>query len=439
MKRILAAFLLIIATSGAKAQTFLESVYLSVDKGMEAVYAKGDTIRVFAETDRERPAVLKLFLNGKPQSENEVLLKAGRTEVFRVASDEAVALMFQLADKENRKDSTRVGAIVAPEDFRPGFEEPADFREFWEEQLRPLREQKMMRAKLTPVKVPGEDADKYRCYDLEIMVPLPGVRPARGYLALPKKAKKHSLPIAIYAHSAGPLTASYTKSSIQRAVSLAKRGGGAIALDINAHGILNGQDDAYYEAMEIELNGYAYWPVTGHEKFYFRGMFLRLVSALDYLCCLKEWDGKRVLVTGGSQGGAQCAALAGLDPRVTMVVVDVPALWDTGAILKGRASRLERWGVDTYAKEILPYYDACNFLRYYKGDLVVNVGLIDDICPPANVWATFNVCPAKSKVIHPCAWKAHSGRYSIPDREARSRLRHQMDRYQSADIDSFLR
>ncbi|MBO4426989.1 MAG: acetylxylan esterase [Bacteroidales bacterium] len=436
MKRAICIFAGLMAVCAAFGQSFLESVYLSTDKGIESVYAKGETIKVYADADRQVPALMKIYRNGKLQSAGEVQLQAGRTEVFSASYDEATALMILLANPSNLKDSTTVGAVVAPEEFLPGFDEPADFRDFWDGQLKRMRSQKM-KVKLIPVEVPGKDGEKYICYDLEINCL--DFRPARGYLALPRNARKHSLPIAIYAHSAGALTAPYTKASVQRAVSFAKKGGGAIALDINAHGILNGQDDAYYEALEKELNGYAYWPVTGHERFYFRGMFLRLVRALDYLCTRKEWDGKRVLVTGGSQGGAQSAALAGLDPRVTMVVVDVPALWDAGGILRGRASRLERWGVDTPAKDILPYYDACNYLRYYKGGLVVNVGLIDLICPPASVWSAFNVCPSESKVIHPCAWKGHSGKYSIPGREERSRLRQEMNKYQEDAIESYLR
>ena len=404
MKKLFCIFIGLLAIGSAYGQSFLESVSLSVDKGLEGVYAKGETIRVYADVDKETPALVKVYQNGQFKGVSEKVLPAGRSEVFSGSYDEAAALMIRLANPEDQNDSTTVGAIVAPEEFRPGFEEPADFRKFWRKQLKTMRKQKM-EVKLTPVDIPGKDDENYVCYDLEINCL--DFRPVRGYLAMPRNAKPHSLPIAIYAHSAGLLTASYTKATVKKAVSLAKSGNGAIALDINAHGILNGQDDAYYEAMEKELHGYSGRRVVDHESFYFRGMFLRMVRALDYLCSRKEWDGKRVLVTGGSQGGAQSAALAGLDSRVSMVVVDVPAMWDSGGILKGRTScwtkPLERDGLDSPAATIMPYYDACNFMRYYKGELVVNVGLIDLTCPPASVWSVYNVCPASSKVIHPCA------------------------------------
>ena len=438
MKRFLCFVIGLLAAGATFGQSFLESVRLYPDKGFEGVYAKGDTVKVFAEVDKETPALVKVYQNGQFMGVSETLLPEGRSEVFRGTYDEAAALMIRLANPSDQKDSTTVGAIVAPEEFLPGFEEPADFRDFWAKQLKTLRKQKM-RVKLTPVEVPGEDAGKYVCYDLEIGCL--DFRPVRGYLAMPKGARRRSLPIVIYAHSAGKLTAPYTKSTVKKAVSLAKSGSGAIALDINAHGMLNGQDEAYYEALQKELNGYSGWKVKDHETYYFRGMFLRMVRALDYLCSRKEWDRKRVLVTGGSQGGAQSAALAGLDPRVNMVVVDVPAMWDMGGMLKGRTScwskPLEREGIDSPAAKIVPYYDAANMMRYYKGKLVVNVGLIDLTCPPASVWSVFNICPASSKEIHPCAWKGHSGRYSVPTKEGRAQMRSTMGKYIDDAINAF--
>lgn len=440
MKKIICILFGLVAAVAAFGQSFLESIYLMPDKGLEAVYAKGETIKIYADAPEETPALVKVYRNGQFEGMSEITLQAGRTEVFSGSYDEAAALMVRLANPQDQNDSTTVGAIVAPEEFLPGFEEPADFRDFWKKQLKTLRRERM-KVKLTPVEIPGEDAENYVCYDLEINCL--DFRPVRGYLAMPRNAKRRSLPIAIYAHSAGKLTAPYTRATVTKAVSLAKSGNGAIGLDINAHGMLNGQDEAYYAALEEELHGYSGRTVTDHESFYFRGMFLRLVRALDYLCTRKEWDRKHVLVTGGSQGGAQSAALAGLDPRVTTVVVDVPAMWDTGGILKGRTScwtkPLERDGIDSPAATIMPYYDACNFMRYFKGDLVVNVGLIDLTCPPASVWSVYNVCPARTKIIHPCAWKGHSGKYSVPTKDERNRIRGIMNKYIDDAIDTYLK
>lgn len=389
MKKFISFTFALLVLGTAYGQSFLEDVHLSLDKGFEGVYAKGDSIKVFAEASCEKPAVVKIYQNGYFKEAREIRIPEGKSEIFSGSFSEATALMFRLSDPANPKDSTTVGAIVSPEDFTPGFDEPKDFRRFWRKQLRQMRKQKM-EVKLTPVAIPGKDSLEYVCYDLEVSCITS--RPVRGYLALPLNAAPHSLPIAIKAHGAGLMTDPWTKATVKDAVKLAKSGNGAIAL--------------------------------------------------DYLCSRKEWDGKRVLITGGSQGGAQSAALAGLDSRVSMVVVDVPAMWDVGGMLVGRTSSwnkpLEREGVNSTAAKVAPYYDAANFMRHYTGKLVVNVGLIDLTCPPADVWAVYNVCPASSKVMHPCAWKGHSGQYSVP-KDEQNEMRKLMGKYLDDAIDAYLR
>jgi len=438
MKKLICLAAALLAVTFAYGQRFMENVTLSLDKGPEGIYAKGEKIRVIAETAEETPALVKVYINGHYRRQREITVPAGRSTVFSGSFDEATALMVRLADPADPKDSTTIGAVVAPEEFRPGFEEPADFRKFWKKQLRAMRKEKMHPV-LTPVGVSGEDGEKFECYSVEINCI--GNAPVRGFIALPRNAEPRSLPIALFLHSAGVMTAPWVHATPERALDLAKRGNGAIGIDINAHGMPEGRETAFYEALQEELKGYAQQQVTDHESFYFRTMYLRAVRVLDYACSRKEWDRKRVLVTGGSQGGAQSAAVAGIDKRVTMAVVDVPGMWDVGGILKGRLSAwgryLERDGVDSPAATIIPYYDGSNFLRHYKGGLVVNVGLIDMTCPPAAVWSAFNMCASDNKVIHSCAWKGHSGKYSLPKKDFQ-RVKRSMDRFQKDAIDEHL-
>ena len=406
---------LLLTGTFSRSQSFLESITLSLNKGLEGLYEKGDTLKLYAEAPGNTAAVLEIYQNGKLKESREVLLTEGKSELFSNAYEESVALMFRLNNASDKSDSTLIGAIVAPEEFQPGLQEPDDFDAFWRKQLKAMRKVKM-KPRLTPVEVPDEYKGKFVCYDLEINC-AEGA-PVRGYLALPSGSGRRSLPIAIYAHSAGNLKYKWTRSTVEKAIQLASYGNGAIGLDINAHGMRNGADEAYYTALQKELGTYSARPLVDHEHFYFRTMFLRMVRALDYLCGRKEWDRKKVLVTGGSQGGAQSAALAGLDKRVTHVVVDVPAMWDTGGKLLGRTSSwpkpLEREKDIPDAAKFMSYYDGSVMLRHFKGNLYVNVGLIDLTCPPASVWSSFNVCPAAHKEIHPCAWKGHSGKYSLP-------------------------
>ena len=86
------------------------------------------------------------------------------------------------------------------------------------------------------------------------------------------------------------------------------------------------------------LNKYWEYNAADRETYYFRGMYLRVLRAIEYMTSLPEWDGRRLLVVGESQGGGQAVAAAGLDPRVSAVVLNVPAMQDLGGARKGRLS-----------------------------------------------------------------------------------------------------
>ena len=73
-------------------------------------------------------------------------------------------------------------------------------------------------------------------------------------------------------------------------------------------------------------------------------MYLRDSRVLDYLLTRPDWDGKTIVLTGGSMGGQQSLVLAGLRPeKITAVLVCVPAGADTQrrpARPQGRLSEL---------------------------------------------------------------------------------------------------
>ena len=65
-------------------------------------------------------------------------------------------------------------------------------------------------------------------------------------------------------------------------------------------------------------------------------MYLRDSRALDYLLTRPDWDGKTIVLMGGSMGGQQSLALAGLRPDpISAVLVCVPA----GADIEWRPAR----------------------------------------------------------------------------------------------------
>lgn len=62
-----------------------------------------------------------------------------------------------------------------------------------------------------------------------------------------------------------------------------KKAGGMLAMDINAHGIPNGKPQAFDALSAGELRDYRAIGNKDRESCYFKGMFLRLIRAMDFL------------------------------------------------------------------------------------------------------------------------------------------------------------
>jgi cephalosporin-C deacetylase-like acetyl esterase len=132
------------------------------------------------------------------------------------------------------------------------------------------------------------------------------------------------------------------------------------------------------------------------EKSYFLNMYLRDSRALDYLLMRPDWDGKTLVLNGGSMGGQQSLMLAGLRPeKISAVLVCVPAGADSNGDLHGRKAGYPNWPSDNpdVMKTAL-YFDTVNFAPHIKAPVMAGMGFIDTISPPAGVWTALNQIPA---------------------------------------------
>jgi hypothetical protein len=185
-------------------------------------------------------------------------------------------------------------------------------------------------------------------------------------------------------------------------------------------GMLNGQTDDYYRMLENGLlRDYFEHNAADRETYYFRGMYLRLLRAIDFMTQQPEWDGRRILVIGESQGGGQAVAAASLDPRVSAVVLNVPAMQDFGGTRVGRRGGWPH-PIETHQDispamldATLPYFDGALLIRHSKAEVYCEIGLIDTTCPPSAVWSSLNGAPGK-KTVNCVPFRTHawpSGRW----------------------------
>lgn len=370
------------------------------------IYQSGEKVTLHLSFTDNAPDsfVLKIWrdFHAAPQVQ-KLAYRGPRQLLYNKRFSKPASLIFEV---NTGKDSMKLGAIVDPEHARPGTALPADFDAYWKAQKQSIH-QLPMEAKAVPVadNVP----EGYRCFSMELNCL--GPQPARGYFARPVNAAPHSLPIVLNLHAAG-VAGDWCRSKAGIALQYAQMGKGALSFDLNAHGMLNAQPDSYYDSLERgPLANYPKQGLENREENYFHWMYIRLIRTLDYLKAQPEWDGKRILVIGESQGGGQALAAAGLDPAVSAVVATVPAMCDWGQTLQGRKggwpNPFAEAGDRKKMLATLPYFDVAHILKNAKAKIMVEIGLIDWTCPDLSIYAAINQAKQSEKIVLTAPYRAH--------------------------------
>ena len=368
------------------------------------IYNKGDLIEVTVLlTEIEADSVTLITRKNFNIQAKKVKLKYSgeKLELFNGSFSEPTSMVFEV---HANGEFASTGLVVDPENFQTGTRRPKDFDKFWKQEKKTLRSLPM-EVKAKHVENPEEG---FQCSDIEINCT--GPKPARGYFALPKSSKLKSLPIVLFVHAAG-VKGSWCLARPETAINYAKKGNGALAFDLNAHGMLNGQPQEYYDNLEEgELKGYYYQGIESREEYYFRGMYLRLVRTLDFLCSQPEWDGERIIVIGESQGGGQALAAAGLDKRVSAAIATVPAMCDWGGPEAGKRAGwpqpFSQKGDEQKMLKTLPYFDVAHLLKNSKATLVTEIGFVDYTCPSNSIYAAINQSKGE-KIVFGVPYRGH--------------------------------
>ena len=381
---------------GCMALSFGQNIVLkqSNESGM---YKKGEKIQisVFIKDQKPDSITVKIRKNYSDKTVTQKIAYQGnKVIVLNDSYDEPTSIILEVKTKT---ESASIGLVVDPYHFKPGTQRPKDFDSYWENEKKTLHALPM-EVKSDPVTMHEEG---YQCFNTEINCT--GPKPARGYFAKPVGAKAKSLPIVLYVHAAG-VNGNWCLSQPKKALQYAKMGKGALCFDLNAHGMLNGQPQSYYDDLNKgELKSYNSFGIGSRNDYYFRGMYLRLMRTLDFLTSQPEWDGQRILVIGESQGGGQALAAAGLDHRVTAVVATVPAMCDWGGTIAGRQGGWPNPFNSTIDREklleTLPYFDAAHLLKDSKATLMTEIGFIDVTCPSTSIFAAINRSKGKKIVL----------------------------------------
>jgi cephalosporin-C deacetylase len=272
-----------------------------------------------------------------------------------------------------------VGAAVAPTKIGLSTARPADFDSFWNGKL--AEQAKIpVNAVLTPAQtdVPGVELDMFTLDALGSHT--------HGYLAKP--AKDGRFPALIQLQYAG-VYALNARGDAQHAAE------GWLVINVDSH------DKSPADPSGGIPRGYQAVGNTDREKSYFLDMYLRDSRALDFLLTRPDWDGKTIVLIGGSMGGQQSLVLAGLRPeKISAVLVCVPAGADANGDLHGRKAGYPNWPSDNpdVMKTAL-YFDTVNFASHIKAPVMAGMGFIDTTAPPAGIWTALNQIPGPKEPL----------------------------------------
>ena len=294
--------------------------------------------------------------------------------------------------------------------YLPPREEPADFDSFWKSTLD--------EARVHPLNAKFERVDYGLIAQETFDVTYAGFggQPIKGWLILPVGAQRTGkLPCVVeYIGYGGGRSFAFDW------LLWASAGYAHFVMDTRGQGgnwSKGDTPDLYADGGNAHYPGSMTQGILDPKHYFYRRVFTDAVRAIDAVRSHSEIDAARIAVTGSSQGGGITIAAAGLVPDVVAAMPDVPFLCHYR-----RATEI----VDTYPyKEIadychthrdkvdtvfntLSYFDGVNLAVRAKAKTIFSTGLMDQVCPPSTVYATYNHW-AGEKDIKVYPYNGHEG------------------------------
>jgi cephalosporin-C deacetylase len=283
------------------------------------------------------------------------------------------------------------GALVSPEKIQPSSARPDDFDAFWRGKLNDLAAFPM-NPKLEPAAAGKANVNYFQ-------MSLDNIRGShiRGQLARPSQGEKFPAMLIVQWAGVYPLQRSWVTDRAAE---------GWLVLNINAHDLPIAEPQKFYNDQSAgPLRDYPALGNDDRETSYFLRMYLSCYRAAQYLAERPDWDGRTLVVTGGSQGGLQSLVTAALHPKITAVLACVPAGCDLSGPLAGRLPGWPMWYYATRGKDetkvrrAAAYYDVVNFASRIQCPVLVGVGLIDTTCPSPGVFAACNQLKGPKEIV----------------------------------------
>jgi cephalosporin-C deacetylase len=307
-------------------------------------------------------------------------IKPGTPGKIEVKLDRPGMVYVEVTENKPDAKPKALGAVVAPEKIGPAIPEPKDFDAFWQAKIKALR--KVPAKPELTVKPSDKDGVDFAILKMDHL----DGKHVWGQVAKPKdptgKKKYPGLVILQWASPPYPLQKSWVTDRAAE---------GWLAVNIEPHDVMPDQPKEYYDALPKELKEYNSIETRNRDRNYFLYMYLGDIRAVDYLASRADWDGRTLVVMGTSMGGQQSLCTAGLHPKVTHMLVNVPAGADVNGTAHGRKTGYPFWDpTDPKVLETASYFDTAYCAARIKVPSLVSMGFIDTATTPVSIWAVYN-------------------------------------------------
>jgi len=277
---------------------------------------------------------------------------------------------------------------------------PADFDQYWKNGL----DQMNATNPNVEIRPSGFSCSFADCHDMYFT----GVNNARIYAKLIKPKGKTNCPAILCFHG-------YTWSSSQWVdyLSYAAQGYVVAALDCRGQG---GRSQDTTQTTGTTFHGHIIRGLDDKpENLAFRQIFLDTAMLARVVMKMDEVDSNRMMTMGVSQGGALTLACAALVPQIKKAAPMYPFLCDYLRVWELDLCTTPYIELRDYFRRFDPmhereteiftrlgYIDIQHLVKWIKADVLMALGLRDDLCPPSTQFAAYNKMTCqKEMVIYP--------------------------------------
>ncbi len=271
--------------------------------------------------------------------------------------------------------------------YRPALTKKDDFDDFWKE-TRAISDSEPLNYKMQELDYIVKDVNVFKVfYD--------GFGKARicGYYLTPARGDG-PFPAIVFFHGYGG-----NKGQISEYLKWVFLGFAVMAIDVRGQSGESVDNKVYPPP---SATGYMTRGIFSKNDYYYRGVYMDCLRAIDFLSTQELIDVSRVCLVGVSQGGGLSLATASLDSRAKLVIAMIPYLchferaieisetpenitYNEFKHLANVYPEREREMYDT-----LSYFDNLNLCKDIEAKTFISVGLRDTCCPPSTAFAVYN-------------------------------------------------